>query len=123
MRGNCAVQKQSLIFSILPRSSPLRSRAGLALFAPAGLNFAQSPLRANSERDVMQTLTVLHPLPNPHAFRRSQVQRFSRLDIESRVPGVDIANRICPELGGRVRINRQLLAERSFPRLRRIVLT
>src|ERR1039458_136834 len=70
----------------------------------------------------MQTLTVLHPLPNPHAFRRSQVQRFSRLDIESRVPGVDIANRICPELGGRVRVNRHLLAQRSVPRLCPIVL-
>jgi len=51
--------------------------------------------------------------PNVHPVLRGKIELLSRLDIECRVPCVEVAHRNQPELFRGVSVGHYLLAERS----------
>src|SRR5579862_3680205 len=56
-------------------------------------------------------------LPDLHPVCRGEIEFFSRLDVERRVPRVDVPHGIRAELRRRVRVSHHLLAELCFSRL------
>jgi predicted RNA-binding Zn ribbon-like protein len=52
-----------------------------------------------------------HPLPNPHALGRRQVQLFSGLDVKGSVPGVDISDGQRSIFPRRMDIGQHLIAQ------------
>ena len=56
--------------------------------------------------------------PDAHAVSQGKVELVSGLHIECRVPGVEVAHRIYPELIGGVHGGHHLMPKVSFTRLR-----
>src|SRR5580693_8613991 len=61
--------------------------------------------------------------PDLYAVWWCEVELVSGLDVESRIPGVDVADPVCAVLGGGVRVGHHLLAERGFTLFRSPVLS
>lgn len=57
-------------------------------------------------------------LPDAHAIARCQIESVSRLNVEGRVPRVDIPHRRCPVLVRGVPVGHHILAQRGIPLLR-----
>src|SRR5947209_1415922 len=55
--------------------------------------------------------------PDLHPLVGREIELLPRLDVERRVPGVDVAHGNCAELIRRVRVGQHLLAERFGARL------
>ncbi len=60
------------------------------------------------------SLSFLTDLPDPHTVRRSEVKLFSGLNVECRIPCVDVADRGCPERVGGVGVGHNLLTESGW---------
>jgi hypothetical protein len=61
--------------------------------------------------------------PDPHAIRRGKVKFLSRLNLESRIPRIDVAYRGGPVLPWGMRVRHHFLPQGRVPHFRSPVLT